>query len=117
MRDHQAIKTAHNEQSAQTSHLRSEDVFIRNFDTQRSYDLTVRIRDAEGIVFANRYYLTPGRTEHETDRLTAGKYEVIVELDGRRRRQQTCRIGSAVEDTVLVEIGNGTVSITQGLYS
>jgi hypothetical protein len=114
MRDCQATRTDHHEQSAQTAHPRSEDIFIRNFDTRRSYDLTVRIRDAEGIVFADQYYLTPGRTEHETDRLTAGEYEITVELDGRRREQRTCQVGSTVGNTVLVEVGNGIVSITEG---
>jgi hypothetical protein len=94
----------------------SADLFIRNFDTTRTNHLTVRIRDDDGIVFASRYALTPGKTECEADRLDPGEYDVIVELDSQRRERATCQIGPGPEKTALVEIGNGTVSVTQGLY-
>ncbi|WP_436933886.1 hypothetical protein [Halovenus marina] len=94
----------------------SADLFIRNFDTTRTNHLTVRVRDGDGIVFASRYALTPGKTECEVDRLGPGEYDVIVELDSQRRERATCRIGPGPEKTALVEIGNGTVSVTQGLY-
>jgi hypothetical protein len=100
----------------ESTDVSSADIFIRNFDTNRTNRLTVRIRDEEGIVFASRYALTPGKTEYEVDRLEPGEYDCIVELDSQRRERATCRIGPHPKHTALVEIGNGTVSITQGLY-
>jgi hypothetical protein len=94
----------------------SADLFVRNFDTTRTNHLTVRVRDDDGIVFASRYALTPGKTECEVGRLGPGEYDVIVELDSQRRERATCQIGPGPEKTILVEIGNGTVSVTQGLY-
>jgi hypothetical protein len=95
---------------------RSEEIHIRNFDVRRSYDLTVRIYDSGDLAFASRYHLTPGKTESEAGRLQPGEYEVVVELDGRRQARERCRIDATPDRTALVELGNGTVSITQGHY-
>jgi hypothetical protein len=95
---------------------RSEEVHIRNFDTARSYDLTVEVRDSEGLVFASRYYLTPGKTVSELGELPPGEHEVSVELDGRRKQTVRCDIDETPEGTALIEVGNGTVSVTEGLY-
>lgn len=100
-----------------TAAERTENIHIRNFDVNRAYDLTVRVRDDGEIVFASRYYLTPGKTEHELDRLRPGEYDVVVELDSHRRETARCAIGSSPDATALVEVGNGTVSVTEGLYS
>lgn len=95
---------------------RSEELHVRNFDVSRAYDLTVRIYGGQKLAFASRYHLTPGKTESETDRLRPGEYEVVAELDGRRQERARCRIGGTPDRTALVELGNGTVSITQGHY-
>ena len=95
---------------------RSEELHIRNFDIRRSYDLTVRFERDGHVVFCEQYYLTPGKTVTEIDRIWPGEYEVVVELDGRRREAAICRVGPAPDDTTLVEVGNGTVSITEGHY-
>jgi hypothetical protein len=95
---------------------RSEEIHVRNFDVRRSYDLTIEVRDDQGLVFANRYHLTPGKTVSELDRLAPGEYEVRVQLDGRRHRTTVCEIDETPEKTALIEVGNGTVSVTEGLY-
>lgn len=95
---------------------RSEEIFIRNFDVDQAYDLTIEVHDSEGLAFANRYYLTPGKTASELDRLPPGEYELRVELDGRRQQTTTCTIDETPTGTALVEVGNGTLSVTEGLY-
>lgn len=95
---------------------RSEELHLRNFDVSREHTLTVRVSDDDGLVFANRYYLTPGKTVSELGRISPGEYEVRVELDGRRQQTATCEIGETPSKTALVEVGNGTVSLTEGLY-
>lgn len=105
--------------STETSHRvarRSEEIHIRNFDVDRAYDLTMEVRDSEGLVFANRYHLTPGKTVSELGRLPPGEYEVHVELDGRRQQTALCEIDGTPDRTALIEVGNGTVSVTEGLY-
>ncbi|WP_267163430.1 hypothetical protein [Halovenus salina] len=95
---------------------RSEEIHIRNFDLNQAYDLTIEVRDSRGLVFANRYYLTPGKIVSELGQLPAGEYEVQVELDGRRQQTTLCEIDETPERTALIEVGNGTVSATEGLY-
>jgi len=95
---------------------RSEEIHIRNFDVTRAYDLTIEVRDSQGLVFANRYYLEPGATVSELGRLPPGVYDVRVELDGRRSVTCRCEIDDTPDRTALIEVGNGTVSVTEGLY-
>ena len=95
----------------------TEDVYLRNYDPFSEYDLTVTVTDESGdLVFRQRYYFQPGEVESERDLLEPGTYEVTVELDNRRRETATCRVGPDPEQTVHVELGNGTVSVTEGLY-
>ncbi len=95
---------------------RCEEIHIRNFDTSRSYNLTVEVRNSKGLVFASRYYLTPGKTVSELGQLPPDEYTVSVELDGRRQQTVRCDIDETPGQTALIEIGNGTVSVTEGLY-
>lgn len=56
------------ENSGEAGHsvtLASEEIHIRNFDVRRAYDLTIKVRDGQELIFANRYYLTPGKTVRE----------------------------------------------------
>lgn len=96
---------------------RSEEIHIRNFDTRRTHSLTIKVRDSQGLVFANRYQLTPGKTASELGQVPPGEYEIHVKLDGRRRQTARCEVDGTLDKTVLVEVGNGTVSVTEGLYS
>jgi hypothetical protein len=100
----------------ETPEPRCEDVHIRNFDIERVYDLTLKVRDEDGLSFANQYHLTPGKTVSELDRLPPGYYVVEATINDRRSDMTVCEIGLTPAKTVLVEIGNGTVSITEGLY-
>ncbi|MEF8842613.1 MAG: hypothetical protein V5A62_13465 [Haloarculaceae archaeon] len=65
----------------------SEEVHLRNYDARETY----------------------------TDALPPGEHDVEVELDGLRLWAGHCRVGRRPEHTVLVEVGNGPVSITEGV--
>lgn len=97
--------------------LRTEEVHLRNFDPDRTYDLTVRVRDDDGPVLDETYTLPPGATRSELGELPPGLYEVTVDLGGGGRETARCAVGESAEHTVLVELGNRTVSVTEGLYS
>lgn len=96
--------------------VHSENLFIRNYDPYEAYDLTVAVSDAEGSVFEERYFFQPGQIETVRGVLVPGEYEVTVELDNRRRKTATCRVGHSPHQTIHVEMGNGIVSLTEGLY-
>lgn len=94
----------------------TEDVFIRNYDVRQGYDLTIWICDGAEHVYESRFHLTPGANRSVLDGIPPGIYDVTVELDGYRRESCQCAIGPESDRTVLVELGNGTVSVTEGLY-
>lgn len=100
--------------TTQTTH--SEEIHIRNFDYNQSYDLTLSVRMDGESTLSNTYHLTPGRRISEIYQLPAGIYEVEVSLDSDQTETARCEIGSTPERTALIEVGNGTVSLTQGLY-
>ncbi|MFB6092939.1 MAG: hypothetical protein ABEK02_08025 [Haloquadratum sp.] len=94
----------------------SEDVYVRNYDPFRGYDLAIRVGPPDDPVFEETYYLTPGRTASLEDRIEPGEYAVAVELDSGRQKTARCRVGPAPADTIHVELGNGVVSVTEGLF-
>jgi hypothetical protein len=112
--EQRAVET---EAKTSTPATRSEEIYVRNFDISRTYHLTVEVRDSKGLVFGNRYRLTPGKTVSELGQLPPGEYEIHVELDGRRRQTVRCEVDGTLDKTALIEVGNGTVSVTEGLYS
>ena len=96
---------------------RSEDIHVRNHDVTERHSVELVVRDEYGSrVFQNRYYLAPGQAESECDALGSGSYVVEVYCDGVRRQQRECHIGDQPDQTALVELGNGLVSVTEGVY-
>lgn len=96
----------------------TEHVHLRNHDHQWGYDLALEVVDADGrAVFEDRYYLQPGQTESELDALPAGEYEIRATLDNLQEATLECRIGPDPEHTVVVEMGNGVLSLTAGLQA
>ncbi|ELZ29267.1 hypothetical protein C475_03584 [Halosimplex carlsbadense 2-9-1] len=96
---------------------RTEDIHLRNYDRECGYDLDVTVLGrGEDPVFESRYFCQPGEVIAVENVLPPGEYEVVVELDNRREVATECRVSSAPGHTVRVEVGNGTVSLTEGLY-
>jgi len=97
--------------------LESETVFLRNYDPYRAYDLELAVHDESGTeVFGGRYYFQPGQIESVRGALEPGEYEVTVVLDNRREKTVRCTVDEAPEHTIHVEVGNGIVSVTEGLF-
>lgn len=100
-----------------TAGVRSEDIFIRNYDPYRVYGLEMRIEsEHDTTVFREQFYLRPGQVESLGGVLWPGDYQVTVELDTHSESSQECRVGPAPEETIQVEVGNGIVSLSQGFY-
>lgn len=93
-----------------------EQLLLRNYDHRWGYDLAVEVVDEEGTTaFEQRYYLQPGQVESEIGVLADGKYEIRITMDNLQEETLECRIGEGVENMVVVEVGNGVHSLTQGL--
>lgn len=95
----------------------TEDIHVRNYDVKWGYDVVVEITDGDGeCVFEERYYLLPGQAKSEFGIVDPGDYDITVELDNHRTEATRCSIGTAPEHTALIEVGNGTVTLNEGLW-
>ena len=95
---------------------RTEDLHLRSYAHEWAYDITVEVRTPDGdVAFAAEYYLRPGDAESEIDALPPGEYEIRATLDNDRRETATCRIGPEPDRTAVIEVGNGVLSLTEGL--
>jgi hypothetical protein len=92
------------------------DVHLRNHDFERGYDIELVVYRDEEVVFSERYYARPGWSRSVQLGLSAGTYDVLVTLDNDQSRREPCRIGPAPVDSVLVECGNGSVTLSRGIY-
>ncbi|MFC6871910.1 hypothetical protein [Halobellus marinus] len=101
---------------ARTVHVHSEDLHIRSYAHREAYDLRLEVATLDGdTVFQDSYYLQPGATESELDAVPAGEYEIRATLDRQRTETLRCRLGPEPDRTVLIEVGNGILSLTEGL--
>ena len=95
---------------------RTEDLHLRSYAHEWAYDVAVEVCTPDGdVAFAAEYYLRPGDAESEIDALPPGEYEIRATLDNDRRETATCRIGPEPGRTAVLEVGNGVLSLTEGL--
>lgn len=98
--------------------LGTEEILLRNYDNQWGYDLNLQLVNAAGdSVFEKQYYLPPGQVASELDTVAAGEYEVRATLDNQKQATVHCAIHTDPEQTLVVEVGNGVMSLTQGLHN
>jgi hypothetical protein len=90
----------------------NEHVHCRNYDHTSGYDLNITIRRMDTIAFDERLYLQPGRLRTLSDVVPSGTWQVSVSLDRQTARTAVCSIGPSSEQTVVVECGNGALSVT-----
>lgn len=100
-----------------------ESIVLKNYDGTTTHSVTVRLRDSDGsVAFERTCELGPSTTASIQTRLLRGVY--IVEA--RREHESTSTddpgdsrpvlIGSAPDETALVELGNGLVSVSEGVF-
>lgn len=90
------------------------DLVVRNHDFDCGYDLAVTVNDGERVVFEKRCYVGPGQWRALDSALAPGLYDVTVTLDGESIDERQCPVGEAPVHSVLVECGNGCVTVTPG---
>lgn len=89
---------------------------LRNYDCHVSHEVTVRFYDADDdVAFKRSYTLSPLDVVSVSQRLDRAVYRVCVEVDGETTVDADCLIGSGPNETALVELGNGLLSVTEGV--
>jgi|APHM01.1.fsa_nt_gi hypothetical protein len=92
-----------------------ECLVLRNYHND-THVLTVRFRDADDeTVFHRRYPLTGGVAVSVAARLERGVYRITARLDDGPTATSDCLVGSGPDETALVEIGNGIMSVAEGV--
>jgi hypothetical protein len=102
--------------AADSQTARTEDIHVRSYAHEWAYDVTVEIATPDGdVVFDTDYYLQPGDAESELDALPPGEYEIRATLDNETRETAQCHISPSPHRTAVIEVGNGVLSVTEGL--
>lgn len=90
---------------------------LRNHDAERTYELAVAAVNLDNPTqYQRAYTLQPGDIQRERGLFLPGTYNLAVTLDGGNREAVTCRLSEHPADTVLVECGNGVLSVTPEPY-
>jgi hypothetical protein len=93
-----------------------ETLVVRNYDGDESHSLSVRLVGADDeTAFSRTYTLDPMASISVQTRLSRAVYRVVVQLDGNGTDRADCLLGSGPNETALVEIGNGQVSVVEGV--
>jgi hypothetical protein len=93
-----------------------EALVLRNYDSETTHEVTVEFHNADDeIAFQRTYTLTPQAVTSIQTRLPRAVYHVDVRVDGADSSSADCLVGSAPSETALVEVGNGLVSVAEGV--
>jgi hypothetical protein len=90
----------------------TEHIYCRNHDHTSGYDLKITIRRMDTVAFDERLYLQTGCLRTLSDVVPSGTWQVSVSLDRQTTQTAVCSVGPSREQTVVVECGNGAVSVT-----
>lgn len=93
-----------------------ESLVIRNSDSTDSHELYVQFVGPDGdTVFRQTFRIAPMETVAVTTRLDRTIYRVEASIRHGDTQSAECLIGSDPTETALVEIRNGTVSVSEGI--
>lgn len=95
---------------------RRADLFVRNYDVERTYRLQLRVRTDAGATYEERYRLLPGQIVAEFGVLPTGNCRVEAVILGSGAGADQCTLSRSDDDTVAVEVGNGLVAVGERGY-
>lgn len=99
-----------------TQVVSEQSLVVRNYDGSRAHELRISFVDSDGeVAFTRALVVEPLETIAVQTRLERAVYRVEARLDDRERDSAECLVGSGPNETALVETGNGTVSVAEGI--
>lgn len=94
----------------------SSEVVLRNYDHERSYAVRIELTPVgDGEVVAETYELHPGEVRCLPTLAPRGRTRVTARLGPDESDTTVGRLGDIPARTALVELGNGSVSVTHGI--
>lgn len=88
---------------------------LRNYDGTETHRLTVRFLDGDDVAFEETHVLSPRSVVTVGAPLDPAVYRVEARVDGDSATRTDCLVGDEPDTTALVEVGNGLVSVVDGL--
>jgi len=89
---------------------------VRNYDGTEDHEIRVTFLGPDGDrAFARTLAVAPLETVAVETRLDRAVYRVRARVDGDDTDSAECLVGSGPDETALVETGNGTVNVTEGI--
>jgi hypothetical protein len=113
----QSLDPSHDDhQTPRTDAVRDDALVIRNYDGRRAHEVTVRFRDAASeVALERRYTLSPGDVVSVAARVQRGVYRVEARMEDTAFVGSECLVGAGPDETALVEVGNGLISVSEGV--
>ena len=89
---------------------------IRNYDASKTYTVHVQVHNAAGKCVCERtLQATPSRAVTVEMCCEAATYTITAQIETGSVDMAECRVGSGVDQTALIETGNGSVRVADGL--
>jgi hypothetical protein len=96
--------------------VRDDALVVRNYDGRTAHEVTVRFVDANDEVALERTYtLLPEDVVSVATRVERGVYRVEARMEDGDFVGTECLVGADPGETAVVEVGNGLVSVSEGL--
>ncbi|MUW14867.1 hypothetical protein GJ633_09475 [Halorubrum sp. CBA1125] len=95
--------------------LESEDLHVRNHDPRTDHDVRLTIRRDGDRCHHAEYHLLPAQSGSSVNLLQSGEYTVTAVVDDTERETATVRVSDDPNQTIVVEIINGSVRISEGV--
>jgi hypothetical protein len=111
----QAALDEHTLEPPERSPFGAESISIRNYDTAVGHEPTVTVTDGSGTVFFDRPVpVDPLKTVSIQTQLNRGVYDVTVTAEDATSISAKCLLGDAPGECAVIELGNGTATVTDG---
>jgi hypothetical protein len=110
-----ATRDRHGDDDSAPQYVDDETIVLRSYDGSRTRTATVRLLAGDDTVFERTYRLPPLSVVSVHLRLDRGVYRVDARLDADHADSAECLLGSAPTETAFVEVGNGLVSVAEGV--
>ncbi|MFC5133251.1 MULTISPECIES: hypothetical protein [Haloferacaceae] len=96
--------------------LESEDLHVRNHDPETAHDVRLTIRRDDERRHHAEYHLLPDQSGSSVNLLQPGAYAVTAAVDDGETETATVCVSDEPEQTIVVEVINGSVRISEGIH-
>lgn len=103
--------------SPATLRVDDQSLVLRNYDADETHSISITFVDPDdNIAFDRSITVDPLATVSIETRLERAVYRVTVRTEEESTASADCLVGSGPDECAVVETGNGTVTVSDGLF-